>query len=77
MATVVLAKDGDGLGLLVGLADSENVFVGDALGVGAGDRVGVMLEFGLGATAAWQLTRISGSAKSKANFPMRPFGFIF
>jgi len=52
MATVVLAKEGDGLGLLVGLADSEKVFVGDTLGVGAGDSVGVMLEFGLGATAA-------------------------
>jgi len=51
MATVFLLKDGDALGLVLGLADSENVLVGEALGLGAGDKVGVCVEFGFGATA--------------------------
>lgn len=51
MATVLLANDGDALGLVLGLADFETVVVGDALGLGAGDKVGVCVEFGFGATA--------------------------
>lgn len=62
---------------MVGLADVEAELLGQPLGLGAGDSVGVTLAFGFGATATWQLTKMAGKAKSTTNFVKRPVRFIF
>ena len=63
------------VGLMVGLDEAE--LFGQPLGLGAGDNVGVMLAFGLGATATWQLTKMAGKAKRQINFAYRLLRFIF
>jgi len=52
MATVIFASEAEVLGESLGFADSDLLLLGEPLGLGAGDNVGVALEFGFGATTA-------------------------